>query len=197
MTIKSAEYIMSEVDISRYPDDSLFEIVLIGKSNVGKSSFINSFCGRKNLARISSQPGKTRTANFYKINGSFYFADMPGYGYAKVSKTMKSGFDKIIKEYLTKRKTDFAVFFLLDSRNPPSSNDLEMLDFLYECDIYPVIVLTKTDKLKSSERQKKLRGLYEVLDRDESDGVMLYSTEKKELIEQMREFTLNLSLVHE
>ena len=193
MNINSAEYVMSEVDIAKYPTDGIFEIVLIGKSNVGKSSFINSFTNRNNLARISSQPGKTRTANFYRINDSFYFVDMPGYGYAKVSKTIKLEFDKIIREYLTSRKTDFAVFFLLDSRNPLSSNDLAMLEFIHSCDIYPVIVLTKTDKLKSTERQKKLNYIYETIKRTESDGVILYSSKNSDLIKQMRAFVYELS----
>lgn len=192
MKIKSAEYVASEVDIDKFPRGELFEIVLIGKSNVGKSSFINSFAGRKALARTSGTPGKTQTANFYLINDQFYFVDMPGYGYAKVSKTLRAEFDKIIKDYLLKRQTDFAVFFLLDSRHMPTSNDLEMLDFIEECGIYPVIVLTKTDKLKPSLKKKHLRTLYEAIGRSKGEGVLLYSTEDIKLIEAMRGFAAEL-----
>jgi GTP-binding protein len=124
MLVKDAFLHACEVDIGKYPADGLFEIVLIGKSNVGKSSFINAMTGRKALARTSGAPGKTRTANFYRINDAFYFVDMPGYGYAEVSKAQKASFETIIKTYLRRRKSDFAVFFLLDSRHAPTVTTL-------------------------------------------------------------------------
>ena len=154
MKIQSAEYIMSEVDIEKFPKDGLFEIVLIGKSNVGKSSFINSMLNRKSLARTSSKPGKTQTANFYLINHSFYFVDMPGYGYAKVSKSLKRSFSKIIENYLAKRKTDFVVFFLIDFRHLPTENDIAMFELIKGFGIRPVLILTKSDKVKESQKVK-------------------------------------------
>ena len=174
MKIQSAEYIMSEVDIEKFPKNGLFEIVLIGKSNVGKSSFINSMLNRKSLARTSSKPGKTRTANFYLINSSFYFVDMPGYGYAKVSKSMKRSFSKIIENYLAKRKTDFVVFFLVDFRHIPTENDIAMFELIKGFGIRPVLILTKSDKVKESQKIKNKREILKTFGLNDED-VFTYS----------------------
>ena len=174
MKIQSAEYIMSEVDIEKFPKDGLFEIVLIGKSNVGKSSFINSMLNRKSLARTSSKPGKTRTANFYLINRSFYFVDMPGYGYAKVSKDLKRSFSKIIENYLAKRETDFVVFFLIDFRHLPTENDIAMFELIKGFGIRPVLILTKSDKVKESQKVKNKKEILNAFGLDD-EAVFTYS----------------------
>ncbi len=176
MIIHSADITHTEVDIAKFPQDNLFEIVLIGKSNVGKSSFINCMLGRKSLARTSSQPGKTRTANFYIVNDEFYFVDMPGYGYAKVAKTQRLEFSKIIKNYIRKRETDFIVFFLLDNRHEPTSNDKEMFEYLLSEGINPVVVLTKADKVKNSERAATLKAIKKGLGLDADDLVFEFSS---------------------
>ncbi|MFA0816203.1 MAG: ribosome biogenesis GTP-binding protein YihA/YsxC [Anaerofustis sp.] len=192
MKAQSAEYVMSEVALSRFPCDGLFEVVLVGKSNVGKSSFINAMTGRTNLARTSSQPGKTRTANFYLINHMFYFVDMPGYGYAKASKSIKQQFEEILRDYLTKRKTDFVVFFLLDHRHPPTDSDRNMIAQIRKIGIDPVFILTKTDKVKSSERIKTDRAIFNALELTEDDAVFAFSTEHRESIDEVWGFLSDL-----
>jgi GTP-binding protein len=189
MKIKSSELVLTEVALSKFPTDDLFEIVLLGKSNVGKSSFINSFCNRKNLARISGTPGKTRTANFYLINGVYYFVDMPGYGYAKVSKSLKESFQGIIYEYIEKRSKDFSVFLLLDSRHEPGSNDLEILDYLKQKEISPVIILTKYDKLSGTEKETLKQRFIKYLGREDDEDLFPYSILNETLIQSMRDFT--------
>ncbi len=164
MNVTNAFLYSSEVDINKFPKDGLFEIVLIGKSNVGKSSFINAMTNRKSLARTSSAPGKTRTANFYIINDRFYFVDMPGYGYAEVSKSQKGLFDKIIKDYVKKRKTDFMVLFFLDGRHLPTRNDVKAYNMLLDEGITPVVILTKTDKQKKYVTDKNTAQIKKILD---------------------------------
>ena len=176
MKIHSADITHTEVDLAKFPKDNLFEIVLIGKSNVGKSSFINCMLGRKSLARTSSQPGKTRTANFYIVNDEFYFVDMPGYGYAKVAKTQRLEFSKIIRNYIRGRETDFIVFFLLDNRHEPTNNDKEMFEYLRSEGINPVVVLTKADKVKNSERAAVLKAIKKGLELEEDDLLFEFSS---------------------
>ena len=176
MIIHSADITHTEVDLAKFPQDNLFEVVLIGKSNVGKSSFINYMLGRKSLARTSSQPGKTRTANFYIVNDEFYFVDMPGYGYAKVAKTQRLEFSKIIRNYIRGRQTDFIVFFLLDNRHEPTSNDKEMFEYLRSEGINPVVVLTKSDKVKNSERAAILKSIKKGLGLEADDLLFEFSS---------------------
>ena len=179
MKIRSAEIITSAAKFSQLPEPGLLEIVLIGKSNVGKSSFINSLLNRKSLARTSSVPGKTRTANYYLINDSFYIVDMPGYGYAKASKKDKAVFSRLLYDYLDMRQTDFIVFFLVDIRHEPTKNDIKMYEDLIDRDIYPVIVLTKADKISRNRRNKNISVIKKTLNLDEDDLVIVYSTEEK------------------
>lgn len=176
MIIHSADITHTEVDLARFPQDNKFEVVLIGKSNVGKSSFINCMLQRKSLARTSSQPGKTRTANFYIVNDDFYFVDMPGYGYAKVAKTQRLEFSKIIRNYIRNRETDFIVFFLLDNRHEPTSNDKEMFEYLLSEGINPVVVLTKADKVKNSERASILKSIKKGLGLEPDDLIFEFSS---------------------
>ncbi len=179
MIIKSCEIVTSAGKFNQLPPSEFFEVVLIGKSNVGKSSFINNLLNRKALARTSSTPGKTRTANFYLVNNSFYLVDMPGYGYAKVSKSLKVEFDKIIKDYLSKRNSDFIVFFLLDFRHKPTKNDISMYETILSYGITPVIVLTKLDKVNKTARNKNLKVIKEELKLTNGDKFFLYSTVEK------------------
>ncbi len=188
MDIKSAVFSTSAVSLKGCPTDEMFEIVLIGRSNVGKSSFINSLIRRKALARTSSTPGKTQCANFYLVNDEFYFVDMPGYGYAKVNKEIKSTFERIIMSYINSRETDFVVFQLIDFRHPPSNEDINIRSYMTNNGIYPITVLTKEDKLKKSEKKKNKDTIIDMLGLKEDDLVFEFSTLKPQTADDIREF---------
>lgn len=188
LKVKSAVLVTSAPSINHFPPGDRFEIVLVGKSNVGKSSFINAVAGRKSLARTSSEPGKTRTANFYLINDVFYIVDMPGYGYAKTSKTVKEGFGPLIEGYLEKRDADFAVIHLVDYRHAPTADDVRMHELIRSHGITPITVLTKEDKLRRNERAKMFNIIASDLCIDEDEAVLEFSTQNKELIEEMQNF---------
>ena len=151
-----------------------------GRSNVGKSSFINMLVNRKNLARTSSNPGKTQTLNFYLINDEFYFVDVPGYGYAKVSKSVKATFGKMIEEYLKEREALRAVFLLVDFRHKPSEDDVLMYDFLKYYNKKVIVIATKSDKVKNSERRKNKEVIKETLNLSDEDKLIITSSEKRE-----------------
>lgn len=140
------------------PDNELPEVAFAGKSNVGKSSLINGLMNRKNLARTSAQPGKTQTINFYNINKELYFVDLPGYGFAKVSKTEQEKWGKMIERYLHKSKQLKAVFLLIDIRHEPGKNDVQMYEWIKSNGFEPIIIATKLDKINRSQidKQKKL-----------------------------------------
>ena len=154
MKITSSDLEVIAVRRSQYPEGDKPEFLLIGRSNVGKSSFINTIAGRKNLARISSVPGKTQTLNFYIINDEFFFVDAPGYGYASVNKEKQKKFGMMIEEYLQKRKQLRRVFLLLDFRHKPTEDDLLMYKFLKYYSIPVTIIATKVDKVGSSKKDK-------------------------------------------
>src|SRR5699024_903256 len=156
MKINQAELVISAVSQEQYPNEDFPEIALAGRSNVGKSSFINTLINRKNLARTSSKPGKTQTLNFYKLNEVFYFVDVPGYGYAKVSKQEKAKWGKMMDEYFQERSTLKAVILVCDMRHEPQDSDVQMYDFIKYSELPVIIIATKLDKLKRSERNKKL-----------------------------------------
>lgn len=164
--------------IKQFPEESLPEIAFVGKSNVGKSSLINSLLGRRGLARTSSAPGKTRTINWYEIDSQLYFVDLPGYGYAKVSKTEQQKWGKVIEHYLHTRKALKLVLLLVDVRHEPGEGDRLMMDWLRYYQVPVLVVATKSDKIKRSQydRQKKL--LREALEIGEQD-LLLYSSETK------------------
>ncbi len=143
------------VRISQYPEDSKKEFLLVGRSNVGKSSFINTIIERKNMARTSSKPGRTQTLNFYLINDLFYLVDVPGYGYAKVSKQEHKKFGLMIEDYLKTRKNLSKVFMLVDYRHKPSEDDVLMYEYLKHYNKDVVVVATKFDKVKKSGREKQ------------------------------------------
>lgn len=160
MNFNKAEFYASYGKFSQIPAAEKPEIAFSGRSNVGKSSLINKIFGRKNLARVSSVPGKTATINFYSVDDSF-MADLPGYGYAKVSKNEKLRWSELIEGYLTSERDIALVVQLIDMRHPPSKDDLHMIDFLIDCEQPFIIVFTKSDKLSKREREERRKGFAE------------------------------------
>ena len=152
MIIKNPEFKISAVSQNQYPKDGLPEIVLVGKSNVGKSSFINSMVNRKNLARTSSEPGKTRQINFYNMDNKFYFVDLPGYGYSKMSKTEQERVGRFIEQYLNTSNNIKLIIFLIDIRHMPSENDKLMYRYIIDCDKPCIVINSKADKIAVTKR---------------------------------------------
>lgn len=179
MKIETSNLEVVAVRASQYPEDNRHEFLLCGRSNVGKSSFINSLLGRKNYAHTSSKPGKTQTVNFYLCNDLFYLVDVPGYGYAQVSKEQQRKFGLMIEEYIKSREQLSAVFLLIDFRHKPDNNDVLMYNYLKYYDIPTVIVATKYDKVKERDKIKSEKLLRETLNVQESDHVVLYSAVTK------------------
>ena len=165
---------------SKIPDNKLPEIAFAGKSNVGKSSLINALMNRKSLARTSAQPGKTQTINFYNINDELYFADLPGYGYAKVSQQEKEKWGKMIEKYLHTSKVLCAVFLLIDIRHEPSANDKQMYDWIMSNGFHPIVIATKLDKIKRSQVAKQVKLVKEGLGVDKDTIVIPFSAETKQ-----------------
>lgn len=156
MKIKQAEFVGVFVDMDQLPADQLPEVAIVGRSNVGKSSLINRIANRKNLAKSSSTPGKTRTINYYRFNQSWYLVDLPGYGFAKVSRTEKARWGKMIEKYLAGRNTLRGVILLVDIRHSPSQEDRMMKDWLEHHQLPFMVVATKADKLSRAAQQKNL-----------------------------------------
>ncbi len=163
MVIKSAELETVCGITSKLPDNALPEIAFAGKSNVGKSSLINGLLNRKSLARTSSSPGKTQTINFYNINKELYFVDLPGYGYAKVSMEIRDKWGKMIEKYLHTSKQLKVVFLLIDIRHAPGENDVTMYEWIVANGYEPVIIATKLDKIKRSQKDKCIKIIKEKL----------------------------------
>ncbi|MBY0099097.1 ribosome biogenesis GTP-binding protein YihA/YsxC [Mesobacillus maritimus] len=180
MKVNSAEIVISAVRPAQYPEGDLPEFALAGRSNVGKSSFINKMLNRKALARTSSKPGKTQTLNFFLINEILYFVDVPGYGYAKVSKKEREAWGKMIETYITSREQLKAVILLVDLRHPPSVDDRTMYDFLKYYEIPVIVVATKADKIPKSKWQKHIKIAKETLEFDPEDTMILFSSETGE-----------------
>lgn len=180
----NADLLLSATNKSHYPQDHIPEIAMAGRSNVGKSSFINGILNRKNLARTSSKPGKTQLLNFFNIDDQLRFVDVPGYGYAKVSKKEREKWGKMIEEYLTSRENLQAVVSLVDFRHAPSQDDLQMYDFLKYYEIPVILVATKVDKIPKSRWNKHEKMIKDKLDFDPSDDFVLFSSETKYGIEQ-------------
>ncbi len=169
----------------QYPKDKLPEIAFAGRSNVGKSSFINSMVNRKNLARTSSKPGKTRTINFYKINDSFRLVDLPGYGYAKVSKTEKEKWGHIIEEYLTSRENLREVALVVDIRHKPTEDDIVMYNWIRHFGFGEFVVATKLDKIKKSQVNKQIKLIQDSLGIDDINKIVPYTSEKSRMDKNM------------
>ena len=179
MTIKSADLEVLATRRSQYPEGANAEFLLVGRSNVGKSSFINSIIERRNYARTSSKPGKTQTLNFYNVNNDFYLVDVPGYGYASVSKERQQKFGMMIEEYLTNRENLKEVFLLIDFRHKPTNDDLLMYNFLKYYDLSVTIILTKVDKIGRTLREKQLQLIKDTLNIKEEDKYILFSSTTK------------------
>ena len=180
MKLDNVELIISAVRRSQYPEDNLPEFIMLGRSNVGKSSFINTIVNRKNIAHISSKPGKTDTINFYLVDKTFYLVDVPGYGYADTSKDEIRKFGLMVEEYLKKREELKRAFLIVDFRHKPTSDDVMMYNFLKYYRIPTTIVATKADKLSTNERNKSLKVLKETLDIVVGDNLTIFSSVTKE-----------------
>ncbi len=186
MIIKNAEFVISAVGPKQYPDDHLPEIALAGRSNVGKSSLINKLINRKNLARTSSKPGKTQTLNYYRINNdAFYFVDLPGYGFAQVSRSTKEQWGKFIDDYLAKRENLVGVIHLVDMRHPPSKDDVTMYQWLKHLQKDILIVATKCDKISKGQWQKHIKIIREGLNTDQGQEIIAFSAETGQGTEQV------------
>lgn len=173
---------------SKLPENQLPEIAFAGKSNVGKSSLINGLMNRKAYARTSQQPGKTQTINYYNINESLYFVDLPGYGYAKVSKEMQAKWGKLIERYLHKSSQLRLVFLLIDIRHDPSENDKMMYHWIVDNGFHPVIIATKLDKLKRSQVPKHVKAIKDGLQVVEGTPIFPYSSLTKQGRDEIWEF---------
>lgn len=165
---------------SKLPENTLPEIAFAGKSNVGKSSLINAVMNRKSLARTSSQPGKTQTINFYNLNGKMYLVDLPGYGYANVSVSVKEQWGKMIERYLLSSKQLRAIFLLIDIRHDPSANDVNMYKWIVDKGYSPIIVCTKLDKINRSQVQKQLKAVREKLGAGKETKMIPFSATTKQ-----------------
>ena len=177
MNVNNVELVISAVRPDQYPEDGLPEFALAGRSNVGKSSFINKMIGRKSMARISSKPGKTQTLNFYKIEEKLFYVDVPGYGYAKVSKSERDAWGKMIERYITDREPLRAVIQIVDLRHPPSRDDMAMYDFMKHFDIPCIIIATKADKIPKGKWDKHKKVVRETLEMDKRDPLIVFSSE--------------------
>ena len=179
MKINSVKYMTSAVRESQYPTDGKIEFLLVGRSNLGKSSFINTIVNRKNMARTSAIPGKTQTLNFYLVNEDFYLVDVPGYGFAKVSKSLKNKFGMIIEEYLRNRENLSNVFMIIDFRHKPTEDDVLMYNYLKYYNIPVTIVATKCDKVSKNNYDKNKKNIVDTLNMQSSDDLILFSTVNK------------------
>ena len=179
MQIEKVEEPIIAVRRSQYPEDNKSEFLLVGRSNVGKSSFINTIIERKNFARTSSKPGKTQTLNFYLINDLFYLVDVPGYGYASVSKDTQKKFGLMIEEYLKNRSNLKHVFLLIDYRHKPTEDDVLMFEFLKYYNLDITIVATKYDKISKNNRVKQDKLIKDTLKLCEDDNFITFSTVTK------------------
>lgn len=178
MKINKVEFVTSAVRRSQYPDNHLTEFLLVGRSNVGKSSFINTIINRKNLARTSSIPGKTQTLNFYLINDKFYFVDVPGYGFARVSQKLKNKFGLMIEDYLKERQTLKMVFMLIDFRHQPTEDDILMYNYLKYYNIPVTIIATKSDKVSKNNYERNKKAIKDTL-KLEDEKIILFSATTK------------------
>lgn len=180
MRIKQSEFEISAVKREQYPIDGLPEVAFVGRSNVGKSSIINALTNRRHLAKVSQTPGKTRLINFFMINqGEFHLVDLPGYGYAKVSKTEQASWGKTIEMYLTDREELKRVILLVDSRHKPTKDDLLMHDWIKHFDIEAIVVATKSDKLSNNDLRKSEKIIKETMGLTKDDKFYFFSSLNK------------------
>lgn len=182
--IKKAEYILSAAWKSQWPEESFPEMCLAGRSNVGKSSFINAMLSRNGLAKVSSTPGKTRTLNFFNVNDALYFVDVPGYGYAKVANNVTKQFGKTMDEYISERQTLRGFILFVDYRHKPTKDDVMMYEFVKHHGVPVIVVATKEDKLKRNDLKKNEKLIKDTLHFDPSDTFIRFSSLKKKGIQE-------------
>jgi len=175
MKVISAAFVKSVMRVEQCPRDGRPEVAFVGRSNVGKSSLLNAMLKRKGLAKTSSTPGKTQTINFFDVNGTLYFVDLPGYGYAKVPGAVKLEWSRVMTAYLREREPLKLVVQLLDARHAPTKRDEEMMDLLETAEVPTLVVATKVDKLKRSERTENLKTIRAELELDEDAVVLPFS----------------------
>ncbi|WP_024613495.1 ribosome biogenesis GTP-binding protein YihA/YsxC [Clostridium sp. Ade.TY] len=187
MRIKQSEFITSAVKQSQYPIDNRVEVAFVGRSNVGKSSIINALTNRRKLAKVSQTPGKTRLINFFLINNDFYLVDLPGYGYAKVSKKEKESWGKVIETYLNGREELKRVILLVDSRHKPTADDVMMHEWIKHYGYDVIVVATKSDKLSNNNLRKSEKVIRETLKLSKDDKLYFYSSLTKKGTEQIIE----------
>lgn len=185
MKINKADLEKVAVEEKQYPKENLPEFAFAGRSNVGKSSFINAMLNRKNLARTSSTPGKTRTINFYKVNDSLRLVDLPGYGYAKVAKTEKEKWAGIINRYLENRENLVETILLVDIRHEPTALDKQMYDYILDSGFSGIVIATKKDKIKRSQVDKQISLIAKKLGVEHRENIIPFSSAKKDEVEDM------------
>ena len=187
MIIKNPEFKISAVSPKQYPQDDLPQVVLVGKSNVGKSSFINTLVNRKNLARTSSEPGKTRQINFYNMDNKFYFVDLPGYGYSKMSKAEQEKVGSFIEQYLQTSKNIALIIFLIDIRHKPTENDKLMYDYIFKTNLPCIVIANKADKIAITKVDEYVENLQKILNPLKDLKFLPFSSEKKIYTEKVWE----------
>ena len=187
MLVKNPKFEISAVKPAQYPNNGIPEIVLVGKSNVGKSSFVNTMVNRKNLARTSSEPGKTRQINFYNIDNTFYFVDLPGYGYSKMSKQEQAKVGTFIEEYLNTSNNISLIIFLLDIRHEPTENDRLMYRYIIDSERPCVVICNKADKIAITKVDKQVEDLQNALNPLKDLKFLPFSSERKFYTEKVWE----------
>ena len=185
MIIRTAEFITSAARPAQYPPAGVKEIAFAGRSNVGKSSLINLLVGRKALAKVSSSPGKTRTINFFNINDAFRIVDLPGYGFAKVSKAEQESWGRMMETYLSKREDLASVILLVDSRHEPTAQDVQMYEWLQYYGLSGIVAATKTDKISRNELNKNISVIRKKLSMAPEDLVLPVSSLKRTGVEEL------------
>ena len=195
MKILDVKLTISAVRVSQFPTDNKNEFLLVGRSNVGKSSFINTIIGRKNFARTSSKPGKTQTLNFYLINDYFYLVDAPGYGFAKVNKQLKDKFGLIMENYLEDRDNLKMVFMLIDFRHKPTDDDIMMYNYLKHYNIPVTLICTKVDKVSKNGHEKQINIITKTLGVMKEDLILFSSVTKMGRQEVHDKLVENLEII--
>ena len=190
ITFQKAELVVSAPEKKFWPDTALPEIVLAGRSNVGKSSFINAMCGRKKLAYVGNTPGKTRLLNFFNLDDKYMFVDVPGYGYANISKTQLKKFGEMMEDYFAKREQKKGLVILVDARHKPTDDDITMLEFARYYEIPVAVVATKTDKVPATKLKNQLHTIRNVLQLNQDEPLFPFSAEKKEGMEAVWEYLI-------
>ncbi len=192
MIIKKSELLITAAKKEQYPETAVPEIAFAGKSNVGKSSMINALLNRKSLARTSSQPGKTQTINFYNINDILNFVDLPGYGYAKVSKSEKEKWGKMIETYLTSREQLKEVILLIDIRHEPNANDIQMYEWIKSFGYTGFVIATKADKISKGQRDKYINVIKKTLNIEDKNLIISFSASEKINVEKVWDLFENI-----